>query len=143
MEKQLNLEDRLKNLEMEAKLYLNVPIYVSRENPPYRLSFQDIVREVCNAKMDYVIYTVQRDLYPGSKGDNVSLYTGTYYLLDDENGFKVIDGAPSYIDELRKHLTGYTITFIEGVRTINTHPCTLRIENNCETGIRTKRARLS
>lgn len=142
MEKQLNLEDRLKKLEMEAKLYLNAPIYVSRENPPYRLSFQDIVDEVRIAKLDCVIYTVQRDLYPGYKGDNVSLYTGKYYLLDNENGVIVIDGAPSYIDELRKHLTGYTITFIEGVRTIRTHPCTLKIEAICEEVDRTKRARL-
>ncbi len=147
-EKELNLlqtfnyEQRLKNLELEAKLYLNLPIYICRENPPFRLSFQDIVGEVYNAKMPCVTYSVQRDLYPGFKGDNVSLYTGKYYLLDDENGYKIVDGAPSYIDELRKHLAGYSISFIEGVRTIRTHPCSLRIETICDNVDRTKKARL-
>ena len=123
------MEALLKSLEADAKKYLNEHIYVVRVIYPFRLKIQDIVQEVLCANQKCVEYTVQRDLYPGYKGDNVSLFTGKYYIYDTSSEkYIVIDGAPSYLDELKKRLSGFKISFIEGIRTQRTCVCILRIE---------------
>jgi hypothetical protein len=125
------MDNRIKNLCITGKRYLRLPLYLVNDDKILRLTLDDIVEMAQQSGFKSIEYYVQRDLYAGYNGDNISLYTGKYYLLSDISGstdYIEVDGAPSYLDELRKRLPGFTIVFTEGLRFNHTCLCTLRIE---------------
>lgn len=115
--------DRLAGLKKAAAAaaarYLNntLPLFVLSSKRIVGKTMADIEREItqaCHKGCNFVEYTVHRDLWPGYRGDNVSLMKGEYYIYSDVNKVRnTILGAPSYLEGLRGRLPGLRITFTE------------------------------
>lgn len=115
--------DRLTGLKKAAAAemvrYLNntLPLFVLNSKRIIGKTMADIEREItqaCHNGCNFVEYTVHRDLWPGYRGDNVSLMKGEYYIYSNTNGARnTILGAPSYLEGLRGRLPGLRITFTD------------------------------
>ena len=115
--------DRLVGLKKAAAAaaarYLNntLPLFVLIGNRIVGKTMADIEKDIsqaCRNGCNFVEYTVHKDLWPGYRGDNVSLMKGEYYIYSDVNKVRnIILGAPSYLEGLRSRLPGLRITFAE------------------------------
>jgi hypothetical protein len=66
----------------------------------------------CSSGKSFVEYRVHKHYYPGWKGDNVSFFTGKYYLRDPEiKAHLEVPGAPSLVGALRAYLPECTVSF--------------------------------
>jgi hypothetical protein len=129
---------RILHLKKEAINYLeqymadSVPLFCSK--PPCHLTTIMLEQQLNASKTGSVEYTTCIYLYPGHKGDNVSLLTGQYVLIDrvstKENisGFinirhtftepEYIYGAPSYLDAIKHMIPDALITFTPTNQTV-------------------------
>jgi hypothetical protein len=112
----------------------SVPLFCS--NPPCELTTTLLERQFNESKTGSVEYTTCIYLYPGYKGDNVSLLTGQYVLIDRVSSKETVSGlitirhtftepeysygAPSYIDALKHVLPNALITFTPVNDTVGT-----------------------
>jgi len=113
-----------------------IPLFCSK--PPCKLIASSI--DYSLSKKSSLEYTTCIYLFPGYKGDNVSLLTGQYVLIDQLRTTQTISGlsdskitylepeyiygAPSYIQALRSMIPDAMITFTP----VNESVGTLKIE---------------
>jgi hypothetical protein len=106
----------------EMARYLNntLPLFVLSGKRIIGKTMADIekdITEACHKGCNFVEYTVHKDLWPGYRGDNVSLMKGEYYIYSEVNRARnIILGAPSYLEGLRHRLPGLRITFTDAKR---------------------------
>ena len=110
--------------------YVNneVPLYVNRNGTLLYVTMDSIEADINNAYLEGLSkleYNFHKHYYPGYNYDNISFFTGKYYIYSYDIKQTIgIYGAPSYIYELQKKLPGFLITFTEcennnGVLTIS------------------------
>jgi hypothetical protein len=122
------MEARIAELKKAATERLLSPFQFTCNNVCYVFTIDDIEKHILtnlSALNRSIEYSVQRDLYVGSMCDNVSVFTGKYYLSNSGTNISK-DGAPSFVDELRKRLLHCRVSVFEVL--LDYYLCTLRIE---------------
>lgn len=105
--------------ESAIKNYVNneVALYVNANGILKIVTMDSIEADINNAYLEglsKVEYKIHKHYYPGFQYDNISFFTGKYYIYSyDIKQIIGIYGAPSYIHELQKKLPGFLITFTE------------------------------
>jgi len=103
------------NEELKRYIAGTLPLYVEQKGRIRHVTMTTIEEDMmaaCSAGKNTIEYGVHTHLYPGFRGDNVSLLTGKYYLVNSSNTWTEVSGAPSYIDALRQRMEGLDITFV-------------------------------
>jgi len=114
---QERIDDLYRTAVSQLIRYTNdsLPLYVSGPHRIRHVTMKTIETDMiaaCKSGGHFVEYTSHKHLYPGHRGDNVSLFTEKYYLIVDEKWVE-IDGAPSYLGALRIRMPGLAIIFTE------------------------------
>jgi len=107
----------LANFEIEKYINNEIPLHVVRGEKLVYITINNIKSDINKAYINglsSVEYKVHKYYYPGYKFDNISFLTGKYYIYSNDIKQHVgISGAPSYINELKKKIPGFSITFVE------------------------------
>lgn len=116
-------EERINTLktiaQTDIKKYINneIPLYVNANGILRHVTMDSIEADINNAYLEGLSkleYKFHKHYYPGYNFDNISFFTGKYYIYSNDIKQTIgIYGAPSYIYELQKKLPGFVITFTE------------------------------
>jgi hypothetical protein len=86
------------NEELKRYTAGTLPLYVEHKGRLRHVTMTTIEEDMmaaCSDGKNTIEYGVHTHLYPGFRGDNVSLLTGKYYLVNSSNTWTEVTGAPS------------------------------------------------